>query len=312
MRYFPLFHDTQNLSLLVIGGGEVAARKIALWARTEAQITLVAPTWVASIQALNGQRIECHKEHYHTRWLAGNDGVIVATDDPILNQRIAQEAQLAKLWVNVVDQPELCTVITPAIVDRSPLVVAIGSEGSAPVLVRTLRALIETRLSQTVGQLAQFIGQNRSRIARQHPNPRSIWDRFIAGNGMEFNEQTEALLEVAEQGDTLQGAIWLMSEARHPGLLPIAALAQLQRLDRVLSLQAISPLLLELVRRDASPQLITEADLPQICDWYQQGEQLLMVIPTAQMAVWQQSMLQLNIEVKDPFVPSLLTSELNG
>ncbi|WP_298439833.1 bifunctional precorrin-2 dehydrogenase/sirohydrochlorin ferrochelatase [uncultured Ferrimonas sp.] len=303
MRYFPLFHDTAAMRILVVGGGEVAARKIALWARSEAQLTVVSPTVVASIRALDGSRIECLPQRYEPQLLEGRHGVIAATNNSELNQQIAREAKALGLWVNVVDQPQLCSVITPAIVDRAPIVIAIGSEGSAPVLVRTLRAALETRLPRTLGKLAQFIGGARRKVQQSNDDSRGVWERFIAANGLGYSEQTRAHLETAQQGVAGQGQLWLMHDQQNPALLPIAAMAELQRLDRVVSATAVDPMLLELVRRDASQDQLQLAQHGDVIDWLAQGERLLLVLPKAELAQWQQRLQRSNVSWADPYYP---------
>ncbi|WP_051202046.1 precorrin-2 dehydrogenase/sirohydrochlorin ferrochelatase family protein [Ferrimonas senticii] len=302
MRYFPLFHDTHNLHILVVGGGEVAARKLALWSRTEARLEAVSPTWVDAIVDLHNPNLTLVSKYYSPEMLQGKQGVIAATDDGELNRAIAREAKALGLWVNVVDQPQLCSVITPAIVDRSPMVIAIGSEGSAPVLVRTLRGYLEARLPRSLGKLAQFIGEQRQRVMTANDNPRGVWERFIERNGLALTERSEQLLTQALAGVSSSGQLWLTHQGRDPALLPIAAMAELQRLDRVIT-DDLAPMMADLVRRDASIERLSGLKLTQLSHWLQQGEQLLLVTSEADYPVLIERLSQQQITPRDPYQP---------
>ncbi|QIZ77011.1 precorrin-2 dehydrogenase/sirohydrochlorin ferrochelatase family protein [Ferrimonas lipolytica] len=286
MRYFPLFHDTEHMRLLVVGGGEVAARKVALWARSNAVITVVSLDWVDSITELAPARIECITTDYDPHHLEGRQGVIAATDNAELNRQIAREAKALGLWVNVVDQPELCTVITPAIVDRAPMLVAIGSEGKAPVLVRTLRALIETILPSSLGKLAQFIGSKRHKVQQQSDNPRVVWEHFLQQNGLVLNQDSEQHLQAAINKDLPSGKLWLMYNDQQPLMLPIGLMPELQRLDRVVYATELDAQLLELCRRDAAQSAVNTAELEQIQTWVRNGERVLLYLDRAAQTDW--------------------------
>ncbi|GAA4896657.1 bifunctional precorrin-2 dehydrogenase/sirohydrochlorin ferrochelatase [Ferrimonas pelagia] len=287
MRYFPLFHDTQSLSVLVVGGGEVAARKLALWARTQAQLTVVAPELVASIERLVAEgRVQHICSAYQPVMMAGQQGVIAATDDAALNRQLAHQAQEMQIWVNVVDDPEACSVITPALVDRSPVVVAIGSEGTAPVMVRMLRAWLETSLPSSMGQLARFIGRQRKRVQRHSSEPRAVWERFLKANGLGWRSDSEAILTSAEGSSKHSGTLYLIDPAQQPGLLPIDAMAPLQQLDRILLSVDADEQLLNLCRRDASVHWVTQADVGRVQAWLAQGERLLLVLQPRAERTW--------------------------
>lgn len=285
MRYFPLFHDTRDLSVVVIGGGEVAARKLTLWSRTDARLTVIAPRVVPAVEQLIRQgRVRHLAQFYHAAQLAGHQGVIAATDDPALNRTVSDHARARGLWVNVVDDPEACSVITPALVDRSPVVVAIGSEGGAPVLVRSLRALLEGVLPTSLGRLAQFIGEQRARVMRDHDAPRQVWQRFLHANGLRWQEQTPKRLAQAEQAEDSPGQSWLIDPQIDPTMLPIAALEVLQGLDRIYSVDPLPEALDRLCRRDAERQNLS-ADV-DLAARLHRGEQMLLVLSEAQQAHW--------------------------
>lgn len=143
MQFLPLFHKLQGRPVLVVGGGEVALRKARLLAEAGACLRVVAPDVRRELQAMAGEQ-GVFLRGYQSDDLQGVGLVIAATDDEPLNARISAEAQALGIPVNVVDAPALCSVIFPAIVDRSPLIVAVSSGGDAPVLARLIRAKIET------------------------------------------------------------------------------------------------------------------------------------------------------------------------
>ena len=145
MRYLPLHFDLKGRPVLVVGGGELARRKVSLLLAAGASITLVAPEISGGLaEMLGGSEHRLQYEPYSQANLDNVALVVAATDDESVNRQVSVDAQAANVPVNVVDSPELCTVTFPAIVDRDPIVVSIGSAGGAPVLVRHVRELIET------------------------------------------------------------------------------------------------------------------------------------------------------------------------
>ena len=138
MDFLPLFHKLQGRVVLVVGGGEVALRKARLLSDAGGQLRVVAPEVRDELTALAGEG-RVHLRGYESADLQGVALVVAATDDEPLNARISAEAQALGIPVNVVDAPALCSVIFPAIVDRSPLIVAVTSGGDAPVLARLIR-----------------------------------------------------------------------------------------------------------------------------------------------------------------------------
>src|SRR5512135_3405237 len=143
MDFFPVFMDIKNKPCLVVGGGEVAARKIGMLLQSEAKVTVVAPELCATVQeqADKGE-IEYRAERFQPQHLADAVLVIAATNDRSVNEQVSAAAQALRLPVNVVDNPDLCTFIMPSVVDRSPVLVAVSSGGASPVLARVLRAKI--------------------------------------------------------------------------------------------------------------------------------------------------------------------------
>ena len=174
MRYFPLFADLDAAGVLVAGGGEQAAQKVRLLLKTNARITVIAADPTPELRQLAGQGALTIKHRaFQVDDLDGQRLVYVATGDRDLDAAVSQAAQTLNVPVNVVDVPELSTFITPAIVDRSPVTVAIGTEGTAPVLAREIKTRLESWLPANLGVLAA----RRRRCAPLLPTALAMADR---------------------------------------------------------------------------------------------------------------------------------------
>ncbi|WP_286786045.1 MULTISPECIES: siroheme synthase CysG [Pseudomonas] len=260
MDYLPLFHNLQGRCVLLVGGGEVALRKSRLLADAGASLRVVAPEIVPELRALAGRG--AHLRGYASVDLQGACLVIAATDDEMLNARISSEAKALGIPVNVVDAPALCSVIFPAIVDRSPLIVAVSSGGDAPVLARLIRARIETWIPARYGELAGLAKRFRSRVKTLFPSVRErrvfwedvlqgpIAERVLAGQG----DEAQRLLEnrLAGAPEPAGGEVYLVGAGPgDPDLLTFRALRLMQQADVVLYDRLVAPAIVELCRRDA-------------------------------------------------------------
>jgi len=185
MKYFPIFLTGDQINALVIGGGEVAARKIELLLKSTHQIQVVSATLSSSVQRLiKAHELTWHPHDYQLNMMDGVSLVIAATDNELVNAQVQEEAKALNILVNVVDQPELCSYITPSIIDRSPMIVAISSSGSAPILVRMLREQIEKIMPQGYGKLADFSFKFREHVKariRGLKNRRNFWEQTLRG-----------------------------------------------------------------------------------------------------------------------------------
>ncbi|HEU4529771.1 MAG TPA: bifunctional precorrin-2 dehydrogenase/sirohydrochlorin ferrochelatase, partial [Steroidobacteraceae bacterium] len=165
MDYFPAFLDLRGRTALVVGGGPVAARKVRLLLDAGAKVRVVAPALVAELRSLAA---DAAIEHVDARFEAGHlhDAAlaIAATSHYTVNAEVAAAARARNVPVNVVDDAQLSSFIVPAIVDRSPVVVAIGTGGHSPVLARWVRARIEGLLHPRLGRLADLAGRWRKRV----------------------------------------------------------------------------------------------------------------------------------------------------
>ncbi|WP_331345199.1 siroheme synthase CysG [Cellvibrio sp. UBA7661] len=264
MDYFPVFLDLKNRLCLLVGGGEVATRKGRMLAKAGARLRIVAPEISAELRSLVMQNNgELHEREYHTSDLQGCVLAIAATDIEALNEKISADAQALNLPVNVVDTPALCTYITPAIIDRSPLVIAVSSGGEAPVLARLVRAKLETLIPASYGKLAQLASSWRDRVKARFDDGdsrRKFWEKILQGPAAEltFNGQQAAADELiarelaGDQTQLTQGEVYLVGGGPgDPELLTLRALRLMQQADVVLYDRLVSDGVMELVRRDA-------------------------------------------------------------
>lgn len=262
---FPIFLNLADRSCLVVGGGEVALRKIEQLLRADARVQVVARALCAQLQDLAAsQRISHLAREFEPQHLDGQALVIAATDDRRLNGDVAGLARDRSIPVNVVDDPALCTFIMPSVIDRDPVIVAVSTGGESPVLARLLRARLETFIPAGYGRLARLLGEFREQARRKFPAIRArrrFWETIIQGPVAELlfgGQEGEArrllsrrLLEDSGQ-DLNPGAVYLVGAGPgDPDLLTFRALRLMQQADVVLHDRLVAPAVLDLVRRDA-------------------------------------------------------------
>ncbi|MES2662368.1 MAG: siroheme synthase CysG [Pseudomonadota bacterium] len=268
-RYFPLAIDFRERIVLVVGGGEIATRKVRLLLSTEAIIHVVAPDITQELYQLAEENPQLHLKVSPYDILDLNDVrlVIVATDDSKVQQQVVAEAKVANILVNAVDQVALCDVIFLAIVDRFPLLIGISSGGQAPVLVRLLRARLESLVPAGFGKLAGWMGHIRNKVKQVLPNVdqrRHWWEKVIDGpigesvmQGQDSSAEIQAMqsLYSLEQGKTsreVPGVVYLVGAGPgDPDLLTFRALRLMQKADVVVYDRLVSDAILDRVRRDA-------------------------------------------------------------
>lgn len=259
---FPAFHKVAGRTVLIVGSGAAAAAKARLLGETEASLRVVAE---APESELLGDLSRLGFEPVVARFAPGHlDGVALAfaaTEDEAEDRRIADAARAARVPVNVVDRPELCDFITPALVNRAPLAVAIGTEGAAPVLARHVRAKIEAMLAPDLGRLASLAESLRGVVADLLPaaeSRRRFWARLFEGPvaaralaGDAAGARSEAMRMMAGEPD-VDGFVWLVGAG--PGatdLLTLRAQRILQEADVIVH-DALVPLdVVAMGRRDA-------------------------------------------------------------
>lgn len=266
MDYLPIFVRLKGEPCLVVGGGDVAARKAGMLLRAKARVTIVAPSLCAALaeSAQSGAVCWLAKDFADTD-MAGFRLAIAATGEGAVNRAVSAAATAANIPVNVVDSPELCTFIFPAIVDRSPIVMAVSSGGAAPVLARLLRMRLETLIPAAYGRLAGFAQGFRLRVKQSIREPalrRRFWeeillgpvaDLVLAGQEDAAVAALESTLAVASAGNgRAAGMVYLVGAGPgDPELLTLKALRLIQEADVVVYDRLVSPEIMELVRRDA-------------------------------------------------------------
>ncbi len=265
MEYFPIFCNIREQSCLVVGGGEVAARKAGLLARAGARLTVVAPALCAELQAeVDAGRLQHLTARFEPAHMDDAVLVIAATDDQTVNQHVAAEARRRKLPVNVVDQPKLCSFIMPAIIDRSPVVIAVSTGGGVPVLARLIRGKLETMIPSTYGDLARLATEFRDRVKARFSNTqarRIFWEdtlqgpiaeRVFAGQVEPARAALEKALADADERQMSRGEVYLVGGGPgNPDLLTFRALRLMQQADVVCYDALVAPAIVDLCRRDA-------------------------------------------------------------
>ncbi len=180
--YFPVYLDLRGKRCLVVGGGQVARRKVDALVHSGAQVTVVSP---ASVPMPDGVCVV--PRPFQTDDLAGAMLVIAATNDPAVNVAVFREAESRGIWVNVVDDPPNCSMIFPAVVRRGALCIAISTGGASPTLARQLREQLETEFGPEYGELIELLAALRRKwepraIAAKLPDAvrRQAWDDVLA------------------------------------------------------------------------------------------------------------------------------------
>lgn len=264
MDFFPIFMKLRERRCVVIGGGEVALRKVGMLLKAGARVTVVAPQLCAELSGWHtGQKIEYLQGLFDPVDMEGAALVIAATNDADINRQVSVAAQSRNIPVNVVDAPELCTFIVPSVVDRSPLVIAISSGGAAPVLARMLRAKLETMIPAAYCRLAVLAAEFREQVKARFGSMqerRIFWEDVFQGviaeqvlSGQE-SAARQAMHEALSGAADLphRGEVYLVGAGPgDPDLLTFRALRLMQQCDVVVYDKLVSTGVMELVRRDA-------------------------------------------------------------
>ncbi|MCZ6810068.1 MAG: siroheme synthase CysG [Proteobacteria bacterium] len=265
MDYFPAFLNLKDRPCLLVGGGVVASRKADLLLAAGARLTVVAPEICPTLKRYVTSGQMTHRVARFTpsdvngHWL-----VVNASDDPELGAQVFEAANGAGVFCNSVDDKGLCSYITPAIIDRSPVVVAVSSGGAAPLLARKIRTQIETMLPARLGHLATLASEWRGRVKNRIDDllsRRRFWEQVfdgavyedvLAGRLQSAKRNIAALLEAATRSQGKEGEAWLVGAGPgDPGLLTMRALQLMQRADVIVHDRLVSDEVLALARRDA-------------------------------------------------------------
>ncbi len=270
MDFLPLFTKLEGKTCLLVGGGEVALRKARLLHKSGAVLRVVAPDIVAELEQLAKEGGQCLHADYRLDYLDGVFLAIAATDDESLNQRVSQDCNARHIPVNVVDNPDLCSFILPAIIDRSPLVVAVSSGGKSPVLARMIRSRLESSIPAAYGRLADLVGNFRDAVKARFDDiedRRHFWEETLQGPVAEMvyagkekaaGEMLQSLIDSAELRPG--GEVYLIGAGPgDPDLMTFKALRLLQRADVVLYDRLVAPEIVELCRKDAERVFVGKA-----------------------------------------------------
>lgn len=265
MDALPIFLKLRNTPALVVGGGSVAERKIDLLIRAGAKVTVVAPEIGSKVKALlDQQKLDWIEDRFEPAHLNPALIAIAATDNEDVNRAVSESARQQNLPVNVVDQPDLCTFTVPSIVDRSPVIIAIGTGGASPVLARMLKARLETLIPAAYGRLAGIAREFRDQVKAalgSVDSRRGFWEKVFQGQiaelvfaGKENQARAElrAMIQATEDAEFEKGEVYLVGAGPgDPDLLTFRALRLMQRADVVLYDRLVAPAIVDLVRRDA-------------------------------------------------------------
>lgn len=316
MKYFPIFLDAKHINAMVIGGGDVAARKIELLLKTTTRITVMSEQLSISVERLvNTHQLTWLQHNYRDGYLKNCNLVIAATDNTQVNQDVAKEASELKLLTNVVDQPELCTYITPAIIDRDPMLIAMSSSGSAPILLRMLREQIEKTLPDGYGKLADFSLKFRDHVKARVKgirNRRTFWENTLRGsigqlilNDESKEAEQQLIASLKEKIAPPKGEIVFIHTLNgDPDNLTLKAHRELQFADAVFYDETVNIVLIEYVRRDADkyPQDIATSVLinfQHALDLAEQGQKVIYLLSGHHALPKNKALLQSNINYKE-------------
>lgn len=266
MTYFPVFFDLAKQPVLIVGAGEVALRKVALLERSGAAITVVAPQIHPELKARAAAgAISLNVREFVPQDLDGMRLVIVATSRRAINRWIAKLSDSRGIPVNVVDDREASRFIVPAIIDRDPVLVAVSTGGTSPVLARRLRERLETLVPTKIGEFARWL-QTLRRPARRRLRDidarRKFFEqlidgpaaaRFVAGDMHGARRIAHQLLATNSGFRSAPGEVTLVGAGPgDPELLTLKALRALQDADLILHDRLVPQAILDLARRDAA------------------------------------------------------------
>nr|WP_218951167.1 siroheme synthase CysG [Acinetobacter sp. YH12108] len=268
---FPISLKLQQQPCLIVGGGHIAYRKAVLLQKAGAVISVVAPEIEARlleiVQATAGQYVQAPFNSEIP--LRSYRLVIAATNDAGVNRQVFEDCEAENVLVNSVDDPPHCRFMVPAIIDRSPLIISVASNGTSPVLSRQIRTQLEATIPHGMGKLAEFSGKWRSAVKAKITNPderRIFWEDLYASPLKEqiFNDnlaEADRLIEQAlNEWQKPKGEVYLVGAGPgDPELLTLKALRLMQQADVVIYDRLVSAPIMDLCRRDAEKIYVGKA-----------------------------------------------------
>jgi precorrin-2 dehydrogenase / sirohydrochlorin ferrochelatase len=193
LKYYPVFWDITEKKCVVVGGGEVAARKVARLLACGAEVCVVSPCLVPELAALKKEGLIRHiTDEYADKYLDQSVMVIGATDEEKINAAVSRDAKARGIPVNIVDDPQKCDFILPSLVERGDLTIACGTGGNSPALARRLREELESAYGEEYATLLNILGQLRKKMEK-NTQTGSVWfERLMAAGLLEKIRQNDA------------------------------------------------------------------------------------------------------------------------
>ncbi|ELI6426941.1 precorrin-2 dehydrogenase/sirohydrochlorin ferrochelatase family protein [Vibrio harveyi] len=268
MRYFPLFLDLVNKPVLVVGGGEVASRKVEALLKAGADVTIVSPSLVDFLDKLAQEQQVRWIQRFYSSDIVTNSFIQVwaTTDNPELNHQVYKDAKELGILVNVVDDKPYCDFITPSMINRGRIQIAISSGGASPVLIRNIREKLEAILPQNMGLMAEFANSKRNSIKEALPSVdlrRKFWENYFSHPEVENardNRELETIYQetMTKPLDETGSCTWIQV-GKDVEMLPIKAVRYMQQAELALHSTKCEANVMELVRRDAEREAFSSA-----------------------------------------------------
>lgn len=261
MRYYPLFVDTHNRRIALVGDGIEAINKYRLIKRTDAVLDLYCDNPIEELRTLAAQDAIAFTPTKKFNYLHPYLAVFIATDDDELETAIYNHCIKHNIAVNVVDKKERCTFLTPALIDRSPLVIAIGTEGAAPVLARHIKSDLERKLPRETGALLEFLASKRAWLAqrlRSNKERREFWQALMPLDNplwlakkpkMEWFKHVKQQVEALKRRQTSAALTEIV--VNHAGEYTFSERRALQTADMVINTGSVDQFTNDFARRDA-------------------------------------------------------------
>ncbi|UTZ27993.1 siroheme synthase [Vibrio campbellii] len=280
MRYFPLFLDLVNKPVLVVGGGEVASRKVEALLKAGADVTIVSPSLVDFLDKLAQEQQVHWIQRFYSSDLVTKSFIQVwaTTDNPELNHQVYKDAKELGILVNVVDDKPYCDFITPSMINRGRIQIAISSGGASPVLIRNIREKLEAILPQNIGLMAEFANSKRNSIKEVLPSVdlrRKFWENYFSHPEVENardNRELETIYQetMSKPLDETGSCTWIQV-GKDVEMLPIKAVRYMQQAELALHSTKCEADVMELVRRDAERESFSSAT--QLSDMLRKGKE---------------------------------------
>lgn len=263
MEQLPLFLDLTSKSCLIVGAGSVAERKTRLLIRAGARLTVVAPVMSGYFESLDSEGVTLIHARFEAEMCFGHHLIVAATGLESVNRQVSRAAQEYGIWCNVVDQAELSTAYFPAIIDRSPVTIAIGTNGTSPTLARRIKQQIEAMLPSRIGAMAETLGRWRTQVKHRLKGTdarRLFWegvvsgaiaDHLLAGRESEAEQALHRLLDAPTTQPSRGDAYLVGAGPGDVGLMTLRGQQLLSQADVVLHDALVPQEILDLARRDA-------------------------------------------------------------